>query len=395
LTLTDLRSSRATAVALVTFATFTDLIAYSVAVPVLPDLSRRLGASPTMIGFLFASFGVTLLTVSLPMGAISDRIGRKAPMVGGLVALAAATLLFAFATSLPWLFAARLVQGAADAVTWVVGFALIADRYGVDERGRVTGIVMSGTSFAFMIGPSIGGWLYELGGISLPFFAVAAAAALDGLAFLFLRLPEPARGEGRVAILSVLRVPEVAACAAAVVASASTLAMLEPTLPMFLSSRLGLDPAGIGLLFAIAAIASVVLPPIYGRLADRWGGRRLTYLGLLLTAAVLPLLSLIWSSGSAAGLMLLTWTMAGLMVTPSLAYMAEAVLGAGVEAYGVAYGAYNVAWACGLLAGPAIGGFLFERVGFGGLVLIWAPVLLALTILRAAPRRRPHPSLHP
>src|SRR5919204_4515674 len=100
------RHSREAAVALVTFAAFTDIVAYSIAVPVLPDLSRRLGASPTMIGFLFASFGVTLLTVSLPMGAISDRIGRKTPMVAGLVALSAATLLFAFATSLPWLFAA-------------------------------------------------------------------------------------------------------------------------------------------------------------------------------------------------------------------------------------------------------------------------------------------------
>src|SRR5215831_12817704 len=96
--------SRAIAVALVTFATFTDIVAYSVAVPVLPDLSRRLGASPTMIGLLFASFGVTLLTVSVPMGAVSDRVGRRAPMVGGLIALAAATLLFASsAASLPLL----------------------------------------------------------------------------------------------------------------------------------------------------------------------------------------------------------------------------------------------------------------------------------------------------
>src|SRR5881396_606062 len=108
----SLRNSRAFAVALVTLATFTDIVAYSIAIPVLPDLSRRLGASPTMIGLLFASFGVTLLTVSIPMGAVSDRIGRKAPMMAGLAALAGATLLFAFATTLPWLFAARLVQGA-------------------------------------------------------------------------------------------------------------------------------------------------------------------------------------------------------------------------------------------------------------------------------------------
>src|SRR5262249_46022643 len=129
----SLRSSRAVAVALVPFACFTDITAYSIAVPVLPDLSRRLGASPTMVGFLFASFGVTLLTVSIPMGAVSDRIGRRLPLVGGMMALAAASLLFAFSRSLPWLFAARLVQGAADAVTWVVGFALLADMYGDEE----------------------------------------------------------------------------------------------------------------------------------------------------------------------------------------------------------------------------------------------------------------------
>ena len=55
------------------------------------------------------------------MGAISDRTGRRLPLVGGLMALAGSTVLFAFAPRMSWLFAARLVQGAADAVTWVVG----------------------------------------------------------------------------------------------------------------------------------------------------------------------------------------------------------------------------------------------------------------------------------
>src|SRR6266852_7962015 len=118
-------TSRPFVLALVTFATFTDIVAYSIAAPVLPDLSRRFGASPTTIGLLFASFGVTLLCVSIPMGAVSDRVGRRRPLVGGLVALSAATVLFGVADGLPLLFAARLVQGAADAITWVVGFALL------------------------------------------------------------------------------------------------------------------------------------------------------------------------------------------------------------------------------------------------------------------------------
>ena len=81
--------SRSVVLTCITTATFTDLVAYSVAVPVLPDYATRFNASPTMIGLLFASFGVTLLVLSIPMGAISDRIGRKGPMIFGLALLAA------------------------------------------------------------------------------------------------------------------------------------------------------------------------------------------------------------------------------------------------------------------------------------------------------------------
>ena len=63
------RESRALAVTLVTAACFTDIVAYSIAVPVLPDLSRRLGASPAIIGLLIGSFGVTLLKVGTASAA--------------------------------------------------------------------------------------------------------------------------------------------------------------------------------------------------------------------------------------------------------------------------------------------------------------------------------------
>src|SRR4029077_3316449 len=103
--------------------------------------------------------------------------------LGGLIALAASTLLFSYATTLPALFAARLVQGAADATTWVVGFALVADLYAPEERGRITGMILGGTSVAYLVGPSIGGWLYEMGGIRMPFLAVTAMAVLTLIGF--------------------------------------------------------------------------------------------------------------------------------------------------------------------------------------------------------------------
>src|SRR3954470_9788516 len=208
----SLRDSRSTAVAFVTAACFTDIVALGVAVPVLPDLGRRLGASPTIIGLLFGSFGATMLVASMPMGAISDRVGRRTPMLAGLAALAASTLLFAYALTLPALFAARLVQGAADATTWVVGFALVAGLYAPEERGRVTGIILGVTSVAYMVGPSIGGWLYELGGIRLPFLVVTGMALVTMAGFLWLRAPDHRSTHEPVPIAKLLRHPHVVTC---------------------------------------------------------------------------------------------------------------------------------------------------------------------------------------
>jgi multidrug resistance protein len=381
--------------ALVTLATFVDIVAYSICVPVLPDLAARMGASATTIGMLFASFGVTLLLVPIPAGALSDRTGRRVPMVFGLALLAIASAAFGAGGNLPTLFGARLLQGAADAITWVIGFALLADAYDPGERGRMTGIVMAGASFAYMIGPSLGGWLYEMGGVRLPFFALAAAAAIAAVLFAIVDLPARHEPRDRVPAGAIVREPAVLACTVAVVGIGTTLAMFEPVVALHLETHVGLTPARVGLVFVPAALANMGLHPLFGRLADRWGARRLTLAGLALTAAVLPGTARMWSFQSAIMLSLLQTAANCVVITPSLNYMAESVSAVGLGNYGVAYGLYNMAWGAGLLVGPAAGGFLFERFGFEGLAWIWAPALALVPLLLTrvqsprAPREEP------
>jgi len=377
--LRERRTNRGFVLALITFAAFTDIVAYSIGVPVLPDLARRLGASPTVVGLLFASFGVTVLCVAIPMGAASDRIGRKVPFVAGLVALSISSVLLAFAGSLPSLFIARLAQGGADAVTWVVGFALMADLYEPAARGRASGIVMSGASSAFVIGPSLGGWLYEIGGLKLPFLAVTALSAIAAIAAASIAVPAPQTDGPVPSALGVLRVPAVRMCAAAVIVAAATISMLEPVLALYLQT-LGINPARIGLVFGVAAVASASLHPLYGRLSDRWGARRLTLFGLAVSALVMPLNAAIGSFQSAVAVDVVQTAALALVIAPSLSYMGEATSAAGLESFGAAYGLYNVAWGVGLLGGPALGGFLFERIGFARLVWWWAPAVLLASI---------------
>ena len=62
-----------------------------------------------------------------------------------------------------------------------------------------------------------------------------------------------------------------------------------------------------------------------------------------------------------------------------------------IESFGVSYGIFNMAWAVGLLAGPALGGFLFERMGFNRVFTVWAPglALVAIVLARAQFKRLP------
>ena len=159
--------------------------------------------------------------------------------------------------------------------------------------------------------------------------------------------------------------------------------MLEPVIPLVFRTRFGLGPGSIGTLFGIAAVASTMMHPVYGRLSDRFGGRRLMMAGLVGSALLLPLLSLATDFRSAAFAMVPIWMVFGMIVTPSLAYMAEAASAAGFESYGVVYGVYNMAWAVGLMASPALGGFLLERIGFEALTAGWGLFLLVIGLILA------------
>ena len=96
-------------------------------------------------------------------------------------------------------------------------------------------------------------------------------------------------------------------------------------------------------------------------------------IGLLAIGSVLPFLSFSRGFGSAVALYVAPAVSVSLVVTPSLAFMAKAISAAGVQSFGVAYGIYNFAWALGLLAGPAAGGFLYERMGFARLTAHMGP----------------------
>jgi len=245
-----------------------------------------------MIGLLFASFGVTLLIVSIPMGHVSDRIGRKAPMVGGPLrprggdAPSSPTPTVCRGCSPPaWCRRRRRHH---------LGRRLRVNRGSVPARGARPRQRHRDVGHERRLhGRTVDRRLDVRSGWHPRAVSAGRRARDPGRARLHLaRHSSTGRGNragrGRV----VLRSRPVAVCAAVVVAISATLTM-EGTGASAVPQRQARPRSGRASVCCSAAapVASSILHPIYGRLADRWGGRRMMLTGLPLVACVLPLIN--------------------------------------------------------------------------------------------------------
>lgn len=360
----------------VTLAIFTDMLVYGLVVPILPNYAQSLGVSQTAIGFLFGSYAIALFIATPIFGILSDRIGRKGPMLWGLLGLASSTLLYSFASCFWMLVVARSLQGISAAITWTAGFALLADLYPAQERGKVMGIALSGQSIGTLIGPSIGGWLYQFGGYKAPFLAATGVALIDGLLRILLIKDVPhEKTESLLSSLKLLKNRQLLIIVGVVVIGASVPCVLEPTLPLHLQTGMNVSVGVTGLLFAIPTLAYAVSAPVIGSLSQRIGHHRMMTIGMILTAVSFPLIALCHTVWLVAAMLIVLGIGMGTAVTPCLPEFAELSQKSGTNSYGASFSIYNTAYSVGMMIGPTVGGTLTNYLG-----IVWAYSAVAIIV---------------
>lgn len=181
----ETRTSRWFIIFVVSFAVATDIFMYGVIVPVTPTaLEKRVGLSPDSVqswtSILVALYSAALLTCSPIVGYLADRFeSRRWPLLLGLIALGAATALLCVGTHLALWIVGRLAQGAAAAVVWTVGLALMVDTIGKEGLGQGIGYVSLSMSIGMLAGPLLGGVLYQHGGYYAVFGLAFGLVAFD------------------------------------------------------------------------------------------------------------------------------------------------------------------------------------------------------------------------
>jgi len=150
--------------------------------PVLSLYAARLdGATPMLIGLAVGAYGLTQAGLQIPLGMLSDRIGRAPVITAGLVIFALGSIVAALGDTIVAVVAGRLLQGA-GAISATLA-ALITDATRDQVRTRSMAVFGIGIGFSFLIAMIVGPAIAAYAGVPALFW-LAAALAVAGIILL-------------------------------------------------------------------------------------------------------------------------------------------------------------------------------------------------------------------
>ena len=343
-------------VATVCVGAFLGQLDASIAGLILPTLEEVFGAPIASVEWVAIAYLLTLAALVVPLGRLSDLLGRKTLYTWGFIVFIVGSAACGFAQGLSWLIAFRVIQAVGAAMLQANSVAIITAAIPRRVLGRAIGIQGAAQAVGLSVGPSLGGVLIDTLGWQWVFF-IAVPFGVLGTVLGWLVLPQTSReataaaaheqerfdwqgaallGPGVALILlaitfgntwgwtsptMVLVVATAATCLATFwrTEQRSASPLIEPALlkvrsfsigllagllsyavlfgslfllPFYLERVLGQTPAQTGLLLTPVPIALGVMAPVSGALVDRIGPVPPTVAGMLAAAAALVGLAL-------------------------------------------------------------------------------------------------------
>ncbi|MCB0476122.1 MAG: TCR/Tet family MFS transporter [Flavobacteriaceae bacterium] len=169
-----------------------DITGWGIIIPVIPKLIEELingdiSQAAKIGGWLTFAYAITQFIFAPIIGNLSDKFGRRPVILISLFGFTLDYLLLAFAPTISWLFAGRIIAGITGASVTTAS-AYIADVSSPENRAKNFGMIGAAFGLGFIIGPVIGGVLGHYGS-RVPFYATAILCMLNFLYGYFI-LPE-------------------------------------------------------------------------------------------------------------------------------------------------------------------------------------------------------------
>jgi MFS transporter, DHA1 family, multidrug resistance protein len=157
--------------------------------PAFPAMALAFGTDEQHVQLTLAAYFLGLSLGQLAYGPISDRFGRRLPLLSGVALFTLASLACAYAPSLEWLIGARFVQALGGCAGMVISRAVVADKCDAVGSAKVFSQLMLVMGLAPILAPMLGGLLVNTTGWQSIFLVLTGFSAAAGLA-VALGLPE-------------------------------------------------------------------------------------------------------------------------------------------------------------------------------------------------------------
>ena len=332
--------------------TFTSVADFGSLNVTMPTIAEHFGTDLPTTQWVLIGYALAISALLLPMGRLSDIIGRKRVYIGGFIIFVAGGVFASTSDGILMLIGFKVLQGIGASMTQGTGMAMVLSTFPNEERGKAIGSFITVVGSGNVAGPALGGfiagtlgwqWVFYFG-VGLALLAILAVyVVLDGriysrrgsgsssfdwlgatlstaslvtfllvmtnaprlgwtdplalggivalFAFVALFIRWELRCETPIIDLRLFKMRLVSLGVAAQFISFIGNSSMRFLLPFYMQAALGFSPQQIGLIFVPASIAMIVTGPISGQLSDRYGYRWFTVGGLLFSVGGLLLLS--------------------------------------------------------------------------------------------------------
>ncbi|CAM5101152.1 unnamed protein product [Eretmochelys imbricata] len=391
---------------------FSSMICYSILGPFFPREAEKKGASDAVVGLIFGCFALFDFLTSLIVGNYLVQIGAKFMFVAGMFVSGCVTILFGLLDRAPdgpvfigLCFLVRAMDAIGFAAAATASFSVLAKAF-PNNIATVMGSLEIFTGLGLVLGPPVGGFLYQSFGYEIPFIVLGCLVLILVPLNVYL-LPKYDAIATKDSFWMLITLPKVVLLCFTIFSLSACLGFLDPTMSLFVSEKFKLPAGYVGLVFLGLALSYALSSPLLGFLSDKMPHLRkwLLVFGGLLTALsffllgpapILHIESKLWMF---VLMLILTGFSLGMSAIPLFPEMLHCVYENGFEeglsVLGLVSGLFSAMWSLGAFVGPTLGGFLNERLGFewaaaiqGGWALLSGLAIGIFYILEASRKGR-------
>ncbi|XP_044104549.1 MFS-type transporter SLC18B1 isoform X1 [Neovison vison] len=357
------------------------MMCYSILGPFFPKEAEKKGVSNTVTGMIFGCYALFDLLASLVFGKYLVQIGAKFMFVAGMFVSGGVTILFGVLDQVPdgpifiaMCFLVRVADAVSFAAAITASFSILVKAF-PNNVATVLGSLEIFSGLGLVLGPPLGGFLYQSFGYEMPFILLGCIVLLMVPLNMYI-LPNYDSDPGKHSFWKLITLPKVALIAFVINSLSSCFGFLDPTLSLFVLEKFNLPAGYVGLVFLGLALSYSISSPLFGLLSDKIPHLRKWFLvwGNIITAVCymllgpIPILHIKSQLWLLVLILVLNGVSAGMSIIPTIPEILSCAYENGFEeglsTVGLVSGLSSAMWSVGAFIGPTLGGFLYEKIGF-------------------------------